>query len=109
MSWSHCGTDSTGRAIGYAHRACCDQPGCDAVIDRGLDYACGGMHGTTELGCEKYFCSEHRGNTVEDCGGFECVCEACATTLLESGDWVMNTDDGVIERQKEEPHQEDLP
>jgi hypothetical protein len=58
MGWAHCGTDSTGREIGYVIAATCDHPGCKAKIDRGLGYACGGMHGDS-IGCEKYFCGEH--------------------------------------------------
>lgn len=58
MGWSHCGTDSEGREIGYGIEAMCDEPGCDAEIDRGLAYACGGMHGSPP-GCEGYFCPEH--------------------------------------------------
>lgn len=58
MGWSSCGTDSRGRPIGYGHRATCDHDGCKAKIDRGLGYACGGMHGTSP-GCEGYFCGGH--------------------------------------------------
>jgi hypothetical protein len=70
MGWGRCGTDSKGRNIGYYYAAICDHPGCKAKIDRGLAYACGGMHGLTHMGgdekldgfelcCEGYFCSEH--------------------------------------------------
>jgi hypothetical protein len=72
MGWANCGEDSAGRPIGYAFAATCDHPGCDKEIDRGLAYACGGMHGEGCLGgeddidweasypsCEKYFCYEH--------------------------------------------------
>lgn len=59
MGWGHCGHDSNGRPIGYSIEAFCDHPGCKKEIDRGLSYACGGMHGETEWGCEKYFCSDH--------------------------------------------------
>ena len=107
MSWSHCGTDRRGRHIGYAHTATCDHPDCKAAIDRGLDFACGGMHGTTELGCEEYFCPDHLANTVDDNGDFTQVCEACATSMLESGAWLMDTRDGVIVREPHEP--EDQP
>lgn len=66
MGWANCGEDSTGRPIGHAHEAVCDEPGCDERIDRGLSYACGGMHGneTAEGGescCGGYFCGEHLG------------------------------------------------
>lgn len=65
MGWANCGTDSKGRPIGYAHAATCDHPGCEAQIDRGLSYACGGMHGERATVaddadvCEGYFCPEH--------------------------------------------------
>lgn len=60
MGWGDCGTDSKGRPIGYAFPAICDQPECVAQIDRGLSYACGGMHGE-DPGCEEYFCETHLG------------------------------------------------
>lgn len=59
MSWANCGYDSTGRRIGYSVEATCDHPGCNAKIDRGLSYACGGFHGDDNVSCEKYFCSKH--------------------------------------------------
>ena len=59
MGWANCGNDSNGRPIGYAHEATCDHPGCDKKINRGLSYACGGMHGTGDGGCEGYFCWTH--------------------------------------------------
>lgn len=80
MGWANCGDDSNGRPIGYAHTATCDHPGCTKQIDRGLAYACGGMHGD-EYGCERYVCGEHtRYAKVEvwpgEVGGF--VCFECA-------------------------------
>lgn len=59
MGWAYCGKDSRGREIGYAIEAVCDHPGCNAKIDRGLSYACGGWHGEYDYFCEKYFCQEH--------------------------------------------------
>lgn len=59
MSWANCGTDSEGRPIGYGFAAVCDEEGCDTEIDRGLAYACGGMHGGGSYMCEWYFCGEH--------------------------------------------------
>lgn len=58
MGWANCGKDSRGRWIGYAHSAKCDERGCKERIDRGLSYACGGMHGN-DGGCEGYFCAKH--------------------------------------------------
>src|ERR1017187_595197 len=62
MGWS-IGYDSRWeRDIGYGVPAFCDEPGCDAVIDRGLSYVCcdseayGG-----DNGCGLYFCDQHRG------------------------------------------------
>jgi hypothetical protein len=71
MGWGNCGSDSKGRPIGYVHAATCDHPGCTKKIDRGLAYACGGMHGPgaylggdddvdwQDVSCEGYFCEEH--------------------------------------------------
>jgi len=59
MGWADCGVDSRGRRIGYAVRARCDEPGCYSRIDRGLSYACGGMHGEDEVSCGGYFCQKH--------------------------------------------------
>ena len=59
MGWDYCGKDRDGREIGYAIEAICDHPGCKAKIDRGLSYACGGMHGEDVNWCHKYFCSKH--------------------------------------------------
>jgi hypothetical protein len=63
MGWAHCGTDSDGREIGYSIQATCDHrwgaQKCRRKIDRGLAYACGGMHGEDEVSCEGYFCARH--------------------------------------------------
>lgn len=59
MGWAYCGKDSESREIGYAIKAICDNPSCTIKIDRGLAYACGGMHGKEEYYCEKYFCFKH--------------------------------------------------
>lgn len=59
MGWGNCGTDSKDRPIGYLFEATCDFSGCDKRIDRGLDFACGSMHGFSEYGCEGYFCHNH--------------------------------------------------
>lgn len=72
MGWGSCGTDSQGRPIGYNHSATCDHPGCVKRIDRGLSYACGGMHG--DLGgeaCEKYFCTDHLYFVDHEAMGYE--------------------------------------
>ncbi len=82
MGWSNCGHDSNGRPIGYRHEATCDHPGCNAPIDRGLAYACGGMHGEGEHYCEGYFCSDHMWHIeVEDCG-----IQVCRECLEAHGD-----------------------
>lgn len=83
MGWADCGTDSKDRPIGYAHRATCDHPaGCKTEIDRGLDYACGGMHGADEVSCEGYFCPEHRRSTDREVRALLCL--GCADTLDSS-------------------------
>lgn len=59
MGWGDCGNDSQGRPIAYANQATCDHPGCEEKIDRGLAFACGGMHGENDGDCEGYFCDKH--------------------------------------------------
>lgn len=59
MGWS-CGYDTTWkRDIGYGVPALCDQPNCNAEIDRGLSYVCGGRPYGGEYGCGLYFCCNH--------------------------------------------------
>ena len=47
------------RDIGYGVPAYCDAPKCNAEIDRGLSYVCGGEPYGGEKGCGLYFCSKH--------------------------------------------------
>lgn len=87
MGWANCGKDSRGRNIGYGWRGQCDHKGCKERIDRGLAYACGGMHGdsdtcpTTDNGicCEGYFCGKHMTSAAPDGrkGPVIQVCIAC--------------------------------
>lgn len=58
MGWAY-GTTADGREVGYGVEAVCEQDGCDAQIDRGLAYACGGWHDPTEYGCGHHFCAMH--------------------------------------------------
>jgi len=98
MSWSNCGEDKNGRPIGYAHDAVCDHEGCTTEIDRGLSYACGGMHGDDEHSCDKYFCSEHLEHTVQvDDDEYKQICEDCMVKLTTSGEWVLHVEDWVIQ------------
>lgn len=79
MGWADCGDDSEGRPIGYAFAGTCDAPGCEVAIDRGLSYACGGMHGDGDgWSCEKYFCEAHRKGWAPDADGrMRLVCQPC--------------------------------
>jgi len=78
MGWANCGTDSRGRPIGYANRGRCDHPECGREIDRGVSYACGGMHGQNEYDCEGYFCLAHLELTDVPDGPPIFLCTACA-------------------------------
>ncbi|MFA0012068.1 hypothetical protein AB4391_01780 [Vibrio lentus] len=98
MSWADCGFDSAGRPVGYVHAAVCDHEGCEKKIDRGLSYACGGMHGADEHGCEKYFCQDHLSETLSEYGRFYNVCDSCAKELVESGEWEMDHSEGCLVR-----------
>ena len=99
MGWANCGEDSKGRPIGYAHDATCDHPGCTAKIDRGLSYACGGMHGDCGgQACEGYFCQEHLHLVDKQAMGFTeldqgQLCPACLESARkEIADMVVNGD-----------------
>lgn len=60
MSWA-IGYDSNwDRDIGYGVPCYCDFPNCDAEIDRGLSYVCGGDPYGGDRGCGLFFCEEHR-------------------------------------------------
>ena len=87
MGWADCGKDSKGRNIGYAFGGTCDFPGCTKEINRGLSYACGGMHGEDEYSCEKYFCSDHLKIFEKPDGSGDCIsiCPECYFQALESG------------------------
>ncbi len=60
MSWSIGYDTNWQRDIGYGVPAYCDQPGCDAQIDRGLSQVCGSYAYGGEHGCGLYFCEDHR-------------------------------------------------
>jgi hypothetical protein len=78
MGWAYCGKDEDGRDIGYSVEAKCDEPGCDADIDRGLSYVCGGMHGGDGVGCGKYFCGKHLFyGSPDDCRETYQLCKKC--------------------------------
>jgi hypothetical protein len=80
VGWANCGVDASSRPIGYGVTAFCDHSGCSKEIDRGLAYACGGMHGDSEYSCEKYFCEDHMGFIFIECiAGQESasVCKQC--------------------------------
>ncbi len=60
---------------GYGVPAVCEKPECDAQIDRGISYACGGEP-FSEHGCDRYFCEKHRNYTcVTALGDEEHTCE----------------------------------
>lgn len=44
---------------GYGIDATCEEPGCDADIDRGLAHLCGQAPGGDEHGCGGYYCAKH--------------------------------------------------
>lgn len=90
MGWANCGTDSEGRPIGYAHEAVCDHPSCNAEIDRGLDNACGQMHGEDVYECEKYFCDNHRYGIETEYGECMRICKSCYDLLI------LDMDDKVV-------------
>jgi hypothetical protein len=59
VGWSIGYDDNWKRDIGYGVPARCDHPKCNARIDRGLAYVCGGEPYGGEKGCGLYFCANH--------------------------------------------------
>lgn len=59
MSWALGWDEHWQRDVGYGVPAHCDFPGCDAKIDRGLAYVCGGEPFGGEHGCGLHFCGAH--------------------------------------------------
>lgn len=76
MSWSIGGPDERGRWVGYGVPAYCDHPKCNAEIDRGLSYVCGGEPYGGEFGCGLYFCGKHLTSTATK----DQVCPRCAAS-----------------------------
>lgn len=72
--------DRYGRHAGYAVQAHCDHRGCMERLDRGLDYMCGGPGPEERLGCQKFFCREHRPGFTGLC----LTCQAAAPNEEES-------------------------
>jgi hypothetical protein len=61
MGYGVGGPDERGRWVGYEVPATCDHPKCNAVINRGLAYVCGGEPFGGEFGCGLHFCGAHLG------------------------------------------------
>jgi hypothetical protein len=59
MSWAIGHDGHWNRDIGYGVPAICDHPRCQAAIDRGLSYVCGGQPYGGADGCGLYFCPRH--------------------------------------------------
>jgi hypothetical protein len=59
MGWGIGYDEHWERDIGYGVPAECDHSDCEAQIDRGLSYVCGGEPYGGELGCGLFFCAEH--------------------------------------------------
>lgn len=83
MGWSIGHDDKWQRDIGYGVPAVCDHPDCNAEIDRGLSFVCGGEPYGGEHGCGLFFCSKHRqGREFED----GCCVEVCERCVVD-GEW----------------------
>lgn len=69
---------------GYGVPAICEHPDCEKEIDRGMAHACGGEP-FSEIGCDRYFCSEHLDYQNFKCDGSDEICdhgeEDCECTL----------------------------
>lgn len=90
MGWSY-GKSSEGREIGYAVEAVCDHPECNQKINRGLAYACGGMHEASDIYCERYFCEAHL-LCVDINGMAYTLCDDCLRHLKANPEYMENED-----------------
>ena len=60
MGWGYCGLNTTWNIeMGYTIEGICMGEPCEAEIDHGLAFVCGGMHEGGEHGCGRYFCYDH--------------------------------------------------
>ena len=99
-----------GRWAGYGVPATCDHPGCEASIDRGMAYICGGEPGA-DKGCGLFFCGDHLwiGITDDD----PQMCERCCDEeppfdpTPDTPEWVahMLTDESWEQWRTENPEQ----
>lgn len=82
MGWAH--GIRNGREVGYAVEAKCDWPECEADIDRGLSFMCGGP-AFCDAGCEGYFCEEHL-HSLDPIGDEHIthLCRPCFIAYLEN-------------------------
>jgi hypothetical protein len=87
MGYAFCGQDEKGREIGYGIHAECDQPGCQAQIDRGMAYVCGGHHGGGDHGCGGYFCEAHLFHAKHRDGSLQSVCRECLDAGEKADEW----------------------
>ena len=89
MGWAY-GTNNQGREIGYGVEATCDDGGCEAKIDRGVSYVCGGEHDGGEKGCGRYFCGDHLSYGLVGRGIYQPygaqLCDECAASYDEDSD-----------------------
>lgn len=111
MSWSVGYNSRHRRFIGYGVPAYCDHPGCNAEIDRGLSYVCGGDVYGGEHGCGLHFCEAHR-QPAGDKRDNANLCTRCYhnrqpdyTPKKEHPDWIshMLTDESWEQWRTENP------
>lgn len=100
-----------GRWAGYGVPAVCDHPECEASIDRGLYYICGGEPGS-DKGCGLFFCSSHMWiDTQQD--NVPQMCERCCdgqppfALKPDTGEWIdhMLTDESWAQWRTDNPEQ----
>ena len=91
MGWSIGYDNNWKRDIGYGVPAFCDHPGCNAEIDRGLGFVCGGEPQGGEHGCGLFVCGEHQ-HANSKCSQ---LCQHCAdrrrkalTPSQDHPDWI---------------------
>jgi len=64
--------------LNFQSETVCDHAGCTKIIHRKVIHACGGVHGSNEVSCNKYFCDEHLLMVKNEEGQFIQLCIDCA-------------------------------
>lgn len=87
-----------GRAVGYGIACTCDEVACQAEIDRGLAYRCGGSDLDGVKGCGGYFCQLHLYLSLYDLDPQMCAACCDGETPRQTGWAIQDLDEETLHR-----------